>query len=70
MSDGHLWAIHSEKDGRPVLRRWAPSEDEANRVMGELKSTDATPEDGYWITRLSSHQIEALKGNGFIPANA
>ncbi len=67
---GHLWAIHSDKNGMPVLRAWAKSEADANAKLNEIKSSDAAPEDSYWVTQLLAHQIEALKGNGFIPGDA
>ena len=67
---GHLWAVHSTKDDRPVMRAWATSEAEAKQKADELKRTDPVPDDRYWTTRLTKHQIEAFKGNGFIPPNA
>ena len=65
-----FWAIHSNKNGMPVLRAWAKSESDANAKLNEIKSSDPTPEDSYWVTQLLAHQIEALKGNGFIPGDA
>ncbi|MBN2362335.1 MAG: hypothetical protein JXR83_22975 [Deltaproteobacteria bacterium] len=67
---GHLWAVHSTKDERPVLRAWAASEEEAQKKAEQFKRSDPVPDDEYWTTRLTKRQINALKGNGFIPPNA
>jgi sugar lactone lactonase YvrE len=67
---GHLWAVHSSKNDMPMMRAWAKSEAAANERMAELQRSDATPDDSYWVTQMTPRQIEAFKGNGFIPADA
>lgn len=65
-----FWGIHSEKDGKPVIRAWAKSEAEANALVAKIKAGDPTPEDEYWVTPLSERSVAMFKDSGFIPADA
>lgn len=66
-----FWGVHSEKDGKPVLRAWAPSEAEANALIEQIKAADADhPDDEYFVTELSERSVRMFKDSGFIPADA
>jgi hypothetical protein len=66
----NFWGVHSEKDGKPVIRAWAKSEAEANALVGKIKAGDSIPEDEYWVTPLSERSVAMFKESGFIPADA
>lgn len=66
-----LWAVHSESDGKPYIRRWAKSEAEATGLIPELKKTDAlAATNTYWVTQLTVGEVAGLKHTGFIPKDA
>ncbi len=66
-----LWAVHSESDGKPYIRRWAKSETEASALIPELKKTDAlAATNTYWVTQLTVGEVAGLKHTGFIPKDA
>lgn len=67
----HLWSVHSETDGMPVMRAWARSEDEAKTVLEELKASDEdAAKTEYWVLQLTNGEVSQFKASGFIPADA
>ena len=67
---GHLWAVHSSKANRPIIRGWAKSEAEAIALQKKMQQNDRVPDDEYWVTQLTPSQIDSLKESGFIPKDA
>jgi hypothetical protein len=68
---GHLWAVHSEKDGMPQLRGWARSEAEAQRLLEQIRADDGERrDDQYWVMQMTKKHIEHGKNTGFIPKDA
>lgn len=67
----HLWSVHSETDGMPMMRAWAKSESEAKGVLEELKASDEdAAKTDYWVLRLTNHEVSQFKASGFIPDDA
>jgi hypothetical protein len=67
----NLWAVHSESDGKPYIRRWAKSEADAQAFIPELKKTDAlAATNTYWVTQLTVGEVTGFKHTGFIPKDA
>jgi hypothetical protein len=67
----HLWSVHSETDGMPVIRAWTRSEAEAQSVLEELKASDEdAAKTQYWVLRLTHGEVEQFKASGFIPHDA
>ncbi|MFH1810409.1 MAG: hypothetical protein ABIJ09_16830 [Pseudomonadota bacterium] len=67
----NLWAIHSEKEGRPAMCGWARSEAEAAKEMERMKKADPEPgTTSYWVLRMTRHEVDQFKQTGFIPADA
>ena len=62
-----LWAIHSEKDECPMMRGWARSEAEAQRMLEAIKASDAEPEDEYWIMEMTEAEVVTHRAVGLIP---
>lgn len=52
-----LWAIHSTKDHKPLMRGWANSKGEAEERLAQIRATDSEPEDEYWILEMT--EVEA-----------
>ncbi len=62
------WAIHSQRENRPVLRDWARSEAEARQKMEALRTADAgSPEEEYWVTRLTKDQVVRMQQGNAMP---
>lgn len=67
----HLWSVHSETDGMPMMRAWAKSEADANTVLEELKSSDEdAAKTEYWVLQLTNGEVSQFKASGFIPDDA
>lgn len=67
----HLWSVHSETDGMPVIRAWARSEAEAKTVLEELKGSDEDAQKTtYWVLQLTNGEVSQFKASGFIPDDA
>lgn len=66
----NVWAIHSDTDGRPLLRGWAHGESAARQKLEEIKSGDGVQDARYWVSQLEQNQLEALKGSGILPPDA
>ncbi len=65
-----VWAIHSDSDGRPMMRGWARGEASAKARLEEIRNGDGVKDERYWVSRLEQNQLEALQGSGLIPQNA
>jgi len=65
-----LWAVHSQKEDRPVLRGWAKSEADANTLMDKMRSSDEEPDDRYWVEQMTEHDYNVYKAAGVLPAEA
>ena len=66
-----LWAVHSEKDHRPVFRAWAASEGEAQRKLAELRAADGGGAGtDYWVVQMTRHEVAHLQQAGLLPADA
>lgn len=71
MQPSDLWSVHSETDGRPMMRAWAKTEAEANELLQELKRSDEDSEKTqYWVLQLTKGDVLDFKASGFIPADA
>jgi hypothetical protein len=70
MTNHQLWAVHSEKDGRPVFRTWAKSKTDADAAAARLQADDAAKEDRYFVQPLSDEDVFNFKRVGMIPADA
>ncbi|MBI5507801.1 MAG: hypothetical protein HY903_03500 [Deltaproteobacteria bacterium] len=66
----NIWAVHSERSKRPAFRGWAKSEDDAKSKLEAIRKGDATPDDAYWVARLTKPQLEMFKHSGAIPKDA
>jgi hypothetical protein len=66
----NLWAIHSEKEGRPAMCGWARSEADAQKELERMKRADTDATTTYWVLRMTRHEVEQFKRVGFIPADA
>ncbi|MFZ9886242.1 MAG: hypothetical protein ACO3JL_01965 [Myxococcota bacterium] len=67
----HLWSVHSETDGMPVMRAWSPSEEAAKATLADLRSGDPTADKTtYWVLQLTRHEVAQFKASGFIPEDA
>lgn len=56
-----LWAIHSTKDHKPLMRGWANSKGEAEAILTQLKASDPEPEDEYWILEMSEVEVDNFR---------
>lgn len=71
-----LWSVHSDTDGRPMMRAWAKSEDAAKALLEEIKADDeaspgaADEKTDYWVLQLSLEEVAQFKASGFIPDDA
>ncbi len=63
-----LWAVHSSREERPVLRGWAKSEGDAESLVANLKLKDEQPEDEYWVEQMTAHDFKIYQSMGIIPA--
>lgn len=70
MTNQQLWAVHSEKDGRPVFRTWAKSKNEADEALARVRAGDPQPDDRYFVQPLSDEDVYNFKRVGMIPADA
>lgn len=67
----HLWSVHSETDGMPMMRAWAKSEAEAKALLEEMKSSDEdAAKTEYWVLPLTKGEVSQFKASGFIPTDA
>jgi hypothetical protein len=64
------WGIHSEKDGQPMLRDWAPSEAEAQARMAEIQRADEDEAMTYWVVQMTEAEADSFKMAGVIPHDA
>ena len=65
------WAIHAERDGKPWMAGWAPSEAQAQTEMQKLKQGDAASgETEYWVIQMTVSELETFKASGLIPEDA
>jgi hypothetical protein len=62
-----LWSVHSSKDERPVMRAWAKTKAEAERLMQDLQRQDGGREDAYWLLELDGKAIAKYQAMGMIP---
>jgi hypothetical protein len=61
------WVIHSSSGGRPTIRGWARTEEEAQVEAERLCAEDGdNAEDEYFLTRASEEQLQGLQSAGLI----
>jgi hypothetical protein len=71
LEPSHLWSVHSETDEQPMMRAWCKSEDEANKLLAQMKSDDEQADKTeYWVMQLSNLDMMNFKASGFIPEDA
>ncbi len=56
-----MWAIHSTKDHKPLMRGWANSKSEAEEVLARIQASDPEPEDEYWILEMSEVEVDNFR---------
>ncbi len=67
----HLWSVHSETEGMPMMRAWSKSEAEAEELLRQLKQSDEdSDKTRYWVLQLSKGEELDFKASGFIPDDA
>jgi len=65
------WAIHAERDGKPWMAGWAPTEAQAQTEMQKLKQSDEAPDETeYWVMQMTVSEVEVFKASGLIPEDA
>jgi hypothetical protein len=71
LEPSHLWSVHSEMDDQPMIRAWCKSEEEANKLLTEMKGADEEAgKTEYWVMQLSNLDVQNFKASGFIPEDA
>jgi len=63
-----LWTVHSETESRPMLRGFAKTKEDAERLMADLKRDDeAAAQTEYWLLELSLGELADFRGAGMLP---
>lgn len=63
-----VWTVHSELEKRPMLRGFAKSKAEAEKMMADLKANDPdAAQSEYWLLELSRGELEDFRHVGMLP---
>jgi hypothetical protein len=61
-----VWTVHSDTEGRPMLRGFAKSKPEAEALLAKLKADEQEAE--FWLVELTHNELEDFKQFGMLPA--
>lgn len=64
-----VWTVHSEYEGRPTLRGFAKTKNEAEQMLSKLKQGDSVGAmTEYWVLEISAGELDDFRHYGMLPA--
>lgn len=65
-----IWTVHSSFEDRPMLRGFARTKTDAEKLMADLQQEDAdAAATEYWLLELSKGELADFRDAGMLPPN-
>ena len=60
-----VWTVHSEFEGRPMLRAFCKTKLEADAMIAQLNREEMGAD--HWLVELTQNELEDFKNAGMLP---